>query len=110
MNPRMTSNMLTAWRPEKDGRAVSWERIGSMRCRWDRSGAVSASPSGDATSLSVDMVISCRDDDAPLKPKDKVALGVRIGADPPADALTVTGCHPVFLGGVHPHHWEAFAS
>lgn len=109
MNPRMTPNVLTAWRREKEGRSTTWRRIGAMRCRWDRSGSVSASPSGDATSLSVDLVISCRDDDAPLRPKDKVALGIRAGDDPSADALTVANCHPVFLGGVHPHHWEATA-
>lgn len=105
----MTPNLLTAWRPEKDGRGVKWAKLGAMRCRWDRSGSVAASASGDSSSLSADIILPCVEDDAPLHPKDRVALGARIDDGPSGDALAVVSCHPVYLGGAHPHHWEAHA-
>ena len=109
MNPRMTPNLLTAWRQERDGRSASWARIGAMRCRWDESRETVSGVSGDTAAWSAEIILPCVTDEPPLLHGDRVALGMRLGGEPSADALAVVGCHPVHLGGAHPHHWEATA-
>lgn len=107
--PRMTPSALTAWRPAKDGRSVSWTPLGSMRCRWDESRETTAGTSGDTASWIAELIIPSGSDEPPLMRGDRVALGERDGGEPTPDALTVTGCCPVHLGGARPHHWEATA-
>lgn len=109
MNPSMTPNLMTVWRAERDGRSVEWERVGAMRCRWDESRETTAGISGDTASWSAEIVLPCVTDEPPLIKGDRVALGMRIGGEPAADALSVVNCYPVHLGGAHPHHWEAVA-
>lgn len=109
MNPSMTPNLLTVWRAAEEGRSSSWERVGAMRCRWDESRETDAGTSGDTAAWSVEIILPCVTDEPPLLRGDRVALGMRLGDDPAADALAVVNCHPVHLGGAHPHHWEAVA-
>lgn len=109
MNPRMTPSVLTAWRRVPEGRSASWEPLGLLRCRWDESRETRAGTSGDTPSWSAELLLPCRTDEPPLLRGDRVALGARSDAVPPADALEVTNCYPVHLGGPHPHHWEAVA-
>ena len=109
MNPRMTPNDLTAWRKTPDGRSASWNRIGTMRCRWDETRETSAGLSGDVASWRAEIVLACGDGDPPLKRGDHAALGLRDEATPTSDALEIVSCDPVFLGGAQPHHWEATA-
>lgn len=109
MNPRMSPNLLTFWRAENDGRSASWSRVGALRCRWDESRETVAGTSGDTASWSAEIILPCVTDDPPLLKGDRVALGLRLGDEPAADALAVVNCHPVHLGGAHPHHWEATA-
>lgn len=98
---------ITAWLKDDSERSAKWERLLITGCRFTKTRGATPSTAGDVSaqeSLILIDAVNCS-----LKRGDRVALGVFVEEEPPADTLTVNTVHPVYLGK-DPHHFEVSAS
>lgn len=105
----MYPHTLTVWRKTPEGRKVSWENLGQIRCRWEERHGSHRSPSGDVADYSALILIPCPLPTPPLLQGDRVTLEASWDSTPPADALAVTTVAPYSVGVSTPDHWEATA-
>lgn len=105
----MYPHTMTAWRPTEEGRSISWERLGTIPCRFDAERDINSSASGDDASWTASILVPSQNTEPPLKRGDRVCLGARDDANPVPGSMKVTRCDPVSLDRPEPDHWEAVA-
>ena len=109
LKKRMYPHELTRWRRVADGRDATWERMGTLPCRWEMVRETTTGTGGDAAAWHASIMLPARTAEAPLRYQDRVILGAVADEEPPKEALSVTTIGAEYCSRALPDHWEAEA-